>query len=386
MSDDCFDGPIDIPFQVPFVHRLRVTRDVTGIDLDQLLGVLRVGESLPVKVFVVAETSLGEPARKIFQGIRNAPSLSLVDEPLLVDGGETIKNTSDVVQQLLHRINDVNLDRQSYLIAIGGGAMLDAVGFAAAIAHRGIRLVRLPTTTLAQADSGVGVKNAINYFEKKNWIGTFAVPWAVINDDALLATLPDREYRSGFSEAVKVCLLKSPEQFEWLNSNAARIRDRERSVARRAIDQSCMLHLRHITEGGDPFEMLQSRPLDFGHWSAHKLEPLTEYALLHGEAVAIGVAIDCFYSSLKLGFPETDARRVCDCLKSMGLPLWHEQLRPIDRLMTGLEEFRQHLGGQLTVTMLTKIGKPVDVHEIDDARMIEAIEMLASYAGEPGAD
>ena len=91
--------------------------------------------------------------------------------------------------------------------------MLDAVGFAAAIAHRGIRLVRLPTTTLAQADSGVGVKNGVNLFGKKNWLGAFAVPWAVLNDTALLATLPDRDFVAGFSEAVKVALLKSPEVF-----------------------------------------------------------------------------------------------------------------------------------------------------------------------------
>ena len=109
------------------------------------------------------------------------------------------------------RVSDIHaadLDRRSYVIAIGGGAMLDAVGYAAAIAHRGVRLVRLPTTTLAQADSGVGVKNAINYFGKKNWVGTFAVPWAVINDSGLLTTLPDRDFQVGFSEAVKVSLLK----------------------------------------------------------------------------------------------------------------------------------------------------------------------------------
>jgi 3-dehydroquinate synthase len=254
--------------------------------------------------------------------------------------------------------------------------LLDTVGFAAAIAHRGIRLVRLPTTTLAQADSGVGVKNAINYFDKKNWIGTFAVPWAVINDWGLLETLPDRDYRNGFSEAVKVSLLKDREEFEWLCAHADEIRQRDRSISKQAIHRSCMLHLQHITEGGDPFEMLEARPLDFGHWSAHRLEPLTDFEIRHGEAVAIGVAIDCIYSTLKFGFPETDMINVCKCLGTLGMPLWHDSLHPIDRLMTGLEEFRQHLGGRLTITMLRNVGDPINVHEIDAAAMRAAIEKL----------
>ena len=254
--------------------------------------------------------------------------------------------------------------------------MLDAVGYAAAVAHRGIRLVRLPTTTLAQADSGVGVKNAINYFDKKNWVGTFAVPWAVINDTSLLRTLSARDFRSGFSEAVKVSLLKDRDEFEWLCEHAAEIRGRDVRASKKAIHRSCVLHLKHITEGGDPFEMLEARPLDFGHWSAHRLEPITKYEIRHGEAVAIGVAIDCIYSSMKFGFPESDMMKVLECLTAIGMPLWHESLLPIDRLMQGLEEFRQHLGGRLTITMLRGAGDPINVHEIDHAAMKIAIERL----------
>ena len=145
-------------------------------------------------------------------------------------------------------------------------------------------------------------------------------------------------------------------------------------------DHACLLHLRHITGGGDPFEMLEARPLDFGHWSAHKLEPLTAYQVRHGEAVAIGVAIDCIYSSMKFGFPEADAINVCRCLSQLGLQLWHPELQPVDRLMEGLEEFRQHLGGRLTLTMLEGIGQPIDVHEVDRKKMLLAIEAVAQYA------
>jgi 3-dehydroquinate synthase len=334
---------------------------------------------------VVAERNVadsGQAVQRIADRLRRESSVTLVGPPVMVPGGESIKNSNDVVERLLRLINRHQLDRRSYIVAIGGGAMLDATGYAAAIAHRGLRLVRLPTTTLAQADSGVGVKNAINYFGKKNWVGTFAVPWAVINDASLLESLSDRDFRSGFSEAVKVALLKERGQFEWLCRHAGAIRDRNMPLSGQAINHACLMHLRHITCGGDPFEMLEARPLDFGHWSAHKLEPLTDYEVRHGEAVAIGVAIDCVYSSMKFGFPEQDVIKVCRCLSDLGLRLWHPALEPVDRLMEGLEEFRQHLGGRLTVTMLTDVGQPINVHQIDQATMRRSILRLGEIAGE----
>ena len=400
MPADEAAGSIDIRFSVPFTQRLRVTEDVAGTDFGRLLEVLEVGDSeagdsdggassgqLPrtAKVLVWADRQVRRASERVDQiaaNLRHSETISLVAEPTEIEGGEPVKNSSEVIEELLAEINRCNLDRRSYIIAIGGGAMLDAAGYAAAIAHRGIRLVRLPTTTLAQADSGVGVKNAINYFGKKNWVGTFAVPWAVINDSRLLETLPDREFRSGFSEAVKVSLLKDRSQFEWLCQHAESIRQRKMEIARVAIDRSCHLHLRHITEGGDPFEMLEARPLDFGHWSAHKLEPMTDYRLRHGEAVGIGVAIDCLYSALMFGFPESQAIRVCECLSSLGIRLWDAEIEPVERLMQGLEEFRQHLGGRLTLTMLRGVGDPINVHQIDPAAMKQAIRRLRQIVGD----
>lgn len=373
----------DIRFSVPQTHRLRVTREVAGDDFSALAEVIDPGDAGPAKVLVWAERDVdagSDRVSRIAAQLADCDHVSLVAPTETIDGGEEIKNSADVIDHLLGLINRHNLDRRSYLVVIGGGAFLDAAGYAAAIAHRGIRLIRLPTTTLAQADSGVGVKNAINYFGKKNWVGTFAVPWAVINDTGLLQTLPDRDFQSGFSEAVKVALLKDRSQFEWLCRNAGAIRRRQTDVAADAIHESCLSHLRHITQGGDPFEMLEARPLDFGHWSAHKLEPITGYKIRHGEAVAIGVAIDCLYSSLVHGFPESDAMTVCQCLSDLGLQLWHADLHPIDRLLGGLEEFRQHLGGRLTVTMLEAVGTPINVHEIDVSQMEQAILRLQQIA------
>ncbi|MEM1068305.1 MAG: 3-dehydroquinate synthase [Planctomycetota bacterium] len=369
---------VDIAFDVPFVHRLRVTEDVCGDDVETLVELLDAGDAGPAKVLLVCESALDESTRRLSKSLsESSANLKLVGPPVSIAGGEAVKNNADAVDELLSHINTANLDRRSYIVAIGGGAMLDAVGYAAAIAHRGIRLIRLPTTTLAQADSGVGVKNAINHFDKKNWIGTFAVPWAVINDTTLLESLSDRDFYSGFSEAVKVSLLKDRDDFDWLFNHAESIRQRDPVIAADAIARSCHWHLQHITRGGDPFEMLEARPLDFGHWSAHRLEPLSQFEIRHGEAVAIGVLIDCIYSSLKFGLDPNVVTRVRECLTTLGLPLWHECLDPLDRLMVGLEEFRQHLGGRLTITMLRDVGDPINVHEIDHAAMKEAIRRLS---------
>ena len=147
-----------------------------------------------------------------------------------------------------------------------------------------------------------------------------------------------------------------------------------------AIRASAQLHLDHITRGGDPFEANEARPLDFGHWSAHKLEVMSDFALRHGEAVAIGVAIDTVYSSLVHGFPESDQKRVLACLAELGFSLYHPALRDVQTLFAGMEEFRQHLGGRLTLTMLQGVGRPVDVHEIDLDKMREAIKLVSRFA------
>lgn len=375
----------DITFAVPFRHRLRFTQDAFGKDQNVLLDLIEAsGDVLPrVQFWVDEHVSEAQPdltARIRSFAQRNRGHLHLAGNIQVTPGGESVKNDIHIIERMLKCINAADLDRRSYIVVIGGGAVLDAVGFAAAIAHRGIRLIRFPTTTLAQADSGVGVKNSVNLFEKKNWIGTFAVPWAVLNDAQLLSTLPDREFRCGFSEAVKVSLLKDPEEFSRIEQGAERICQRDMTIAHDVIRRSALLHLDHITKGGDPFEALEARPLDFGHWSAHKLEPMTRFELRHGEAVAIGVAIDTVYSSLVHGLPVEDAERVLSCLHRLGLNLSHPALNDSRHLFDGLEEFRQHLGGRLTVTMLSAIGQKLDIHEIDRTQMRKAIETVNQYA------
>ena len=386
--DDRAADRFDVPFAVPLVHRLRFTGDALGADADQLLEVLEAsGEVVPkVQVWCDAAVAAGLP------GLEDRLNELLTDwkaagraEPagvFTVVGGEACKNDRAHVERVLAAINDADLDRRSYILVLGGGAVLDAVGYAAAIAHRGVRLVRLPTTTLAQGDSGVGVKNAVNLFGKKNWRGTFATPWAVVNDARLLETLPDRDFRGGFSECVKVSLLKSGDDFADLCRLADDIKRRDFDAYWPVLKASCLWHLKHITAGGDPFEALEARPLDFGHWSAHKLEPMSGYKVRHGEAVGMGVALDVVYSGIVHGLDGADVDRVLTCLVDLGLPLAHPLMNDSEVLMEGLEEFRQHLGGRLTVTMLAGVGEPIDVHEVDDAAMRRAIADLGREARE----
>jgi 3-dehydroquinate synthase len=278
-------------------------------------------------------------------------------------------------------VDRYHIDRHSYVIAIGGGALLDMVGLAAATAHRGVRHIRIPTTTLSQADSGVGVKNGINAFGKKNFIGAFAPPFAVVNDFELLESLSDRDKRAGYVEAVKVALIRDGEFFERIEADARKLAAFEPDAMRRLIHRCAELHLNHISSSGDPFEFGSARPLDFGHWAAHKLEQLSEYKIRHGEAVAVGIALDVLYSR-RMGFLDAaSAERVLGLLERLGFEIYANELLHMDSehsimVLNGLEEFREHLGGELSITLLQGIGRGFEVHEMNAPRVIEAIYEL----------
>lgn len=372
--------------QIRVRWQLRVffTENVFAPDNLTLRNALADGE--PRKVLVVIENSLGQARPEIEEQIevyfsRHAGRLELVRPPLPVVGGERSKNSIPLVTEILSHIDRHHIDRQSYLVAVGGGALLDLAGFAAAIAHRGIRHARIPTTTLAQADSGVGVKNAINAFGKKNFIGTFAPPHAVINDFNLLATLPPRDKRAGCVEAVKVACIRDKFFFEEIERDVEKLAAFEPGPMKRLIRRCAELHLNHIAKGGDPFEKGSARPLDFGHWSAHKLEQLSNFEIPHGEAVAIGMAIDVICSRLAGLLKAKSCERVLHLLEKLGFKLYADELldagdKGHPRILDGLEEFREHLGGRLTITFLKEIGQSMEVHEIDSRKVIAAIHEL----------
>jgi len=307
---------------------------------------------------------------------------------VIIPGGEEAKNDPAQLELLLESIDRLGIDRHSYLAAIGGGALLDLAGYAAAIAHRGIRHIRIPTTVLSQNDSGIGVKNGINYYGKKNFLGTFAPPAAVFNDEVFLQSLDARNWRSGIAEAVKVALIRDRAFFEWIEAHVDLLRDRDSESMNYLIRHCAGLHLEHIA-GGDPFETGSSRPLDFGHWSAHKLEQLTHFSLLHGEAVAMGIALDSAYSSLAGLLSPEKAERILQVLAGLGFDLTHPlmQIEGEDSpVLAGLREFREHLGGRLTIMLLTDIGQGVEVHSMDTALLRQAGIKLKNYLCAPMRD
>ncbi len=279
---------IERTVSVSFRHQIHFTQGVFASENPVLRDVLVNDEVRdPRKTLVVLDEALAQAQPDLASRIEgyfatHADVLRLVAPPMVIEGGERVKNSYFHVSEIQSQIERHHIDRHSYVICIGGGALLDMAGLAAATAHRGMRHVRIPTTTLSQDDSGVGVKNGINAFGKKNFIGTFSPPFAVINDFQVLASLSPRDKRGGYVEAVKVACIRDREFFESMERDADVLATFEPTAMQRLIYRCAELHVNHIATSGDPFEFGSARPLDFGHWAAHKLEQLSEYRIRHG--------------------------------------------------------------------------------------------------------
>ena len=370
---------------VHFEHRVHFTRGVFSAANLLLQSILAEPPRVP-KVLVVLDESLAAAQPLLAKSIENylaafSNQLNMVAPPLIIEGGERVKTSYFHVSEIHSQIERHHIDRHSYVVGVGGGALLDVVGLAAATAHRGVRHVRIPTTVLSQNDSGVGVKNGINAFGKKNFIGVFAPPCAVVNDFDLLSSLPDRDKRAGYAEAVKVALIRDRHFFESLEKDASDLARLEPAALQRLIERCAELHIDHIASHGDPFEFGSARPLDFGHWAAHKLEQLSEYQIRHGEAVAIGIALDVIYSRNIGLLDAASAERVLALLRRLGFVLFANELLHLDAdhqpmIFKGLEEFREHLGGELTLTLLKAVGHGVEVHEIVLPKMLDALHEM----------
>lgn len=200
---------------------------------------------------------------------------------------------------------------------------------------------------------------------------------AVLNDFNFLKTLDDRDWRAGVAEAIKVALIKDLSFFTWLEENATAMAKREMEPMKTQIIRSAQMHMDHIA-GKDPFEFGSSRPLDFGHWAAHKLEHLSDFRIRHGEAVAIGIALDSAYSFLQGRISKADLDRIFNLMHTLGFELFIPELEGAN-LVKGLQEFQEHLGGELTIMLLESLGKGVEIHEMDPKLIFEAVNMLLDF-------
>jgi len=384
--------PIHQTVQVRYDYAVHFTEQLFACDNPLLRDVISGGDMQPPKkILCIVDRGVWQHHPDLLDAISSfcqyhRSLMRLVCPPLVVPGGECAKNDMTNITTIQGAIHQYGICRHSYVMAIGGGAVIDMVGYAAATAHRGVRLIRVPTTVLSQNDSGIGVKNSVNAFGKKNFLGTFAPPVAVLNDADFLTTLSTRDWRSGISEAIKVALLKDVEFFDFIEEKADRLVDRDMQAMLWLIYRCAQLHLDHIATSGDPFELGSSRPLDFGHWAAHKLEQLSQYTLRHGEAVAIGIALDSTYSYLAGLLPKPDWQRILGLFSALGLAVYTRELslHLYDQgdsrcIFTGLNEFREHLGGQLTLPLLERIGRGIEVHSVDEQIMSRSIALLVEY-------
>ncbi len=371
-------------FAVDFEYPVHFTRGVFDTDNRLLAEVLdRYDESRRHRAAVVVDAGLDKAQDNLTGRIKeyfheHLDEMELVTEPMLVPGGEAAKNDWKPVRDLMWMMGNLHLDRQSYVIVVGGGAVLDMAGFAASIVHRGLRVVRIPTTVLAQNDGGIGVKNGMNEHAQKNFVGTFAPPFAVINDLDVVASLNDVHWRGGIAEAFKVAIIRDREFFDFLCASAKDLKKRDREAMDCLIYRCAVLHLEHIRTAGDPFEFGRSRPLDFGHWAGHQIETMTDYKTGHGQAVSIGIGIDSCYAAAKGLLKQDELERILTGLCDSGLPLWHECLRRRNsagelEVLAGLDKFREHLGGELTITLPDGIGHKVEVHHMDTDVIEQAV-------------
>lgn len=373
---------VEQQFQVNYAFPVVFSRDVFDVHNPLLAEVIERAGHGPHRALVVIDSEVARLTPGLLErisqyGEAHVDRISFVCPPFQVRGGEICKNEPLEVDGMHALVERHKICRHSFLIAIGGGAVLDAAGYAAATAHRGVRLIRLPTTVLAQNDAGIGVKNSINAFGRKNFLGTFAPPFAVINDFAFLATLSARDQRAGIAEAVKVALIQDREFFDSLHADRSALSRFEPAAMERMIIRCARMHLAHICGGGDPFESGSSRPLDFGHWLAHRLEELSNNDVRHGEAVAIGIALDSLYSQQLGLLGEIDLYRILTLLETLGFALSHPALSWLD-VERALCEFREHLGGELSIPLLEGIGRKVEAHSIDVSLMKRCVATLIS--------
>lgn len=381
---------LELQVSVPFRYPVFFTRGVLAPENPCLADWVRqTGGPLPCRCIAFVDEGLARARPQLCSKLStylavHFSEIEAAAPPLVLPGGESAKNSFEIPLKVIRLARRTRLCRQSLILAVGGGAFLDAVGFAAALIHRGVRLVRVPTTVLAQNDSGVGVKNGVNLGGVKNFLGTFAPPAAVFNDSLFLDSLSDRDWVAGIAEAFKVGIIRDAAFLEWILANEAPVKARNLAVMERLIRRCAALHIEHIATSGDPFEFGSARPLDFGHWAAHKLESLTLNELRHGEAVAIGMGIDLLYAAELEFMPGPDAHRIIHGMARLGLPVWHEALdsrTPAGRpfVLEGIEEFREHLGGELHVTLPRPLGKKSEVSHLDESVLERCFDRLRHF-------
>lgn len=298
--------------------------------------------------------------------VRELLTLRKVDVCIIPDGEQhkTLATYARVIDELMA----LRHNRTTTLVALGGGVVGDLTGFAAATYQRGVAFVQIPTTLLAQVDSSVGGKTGVNHPGGKNMIGAFYQPRCVVADTALLETLPRREFLAGVAEVVKYGAIRDREFFGWLEGNGAALVERRSDVLIHAIRVSCAIKADVVA--ADEREAGVRAILNFGHTFGHALEALTGYRrYLHGEAVAIGMAMASDLSARLGWLPWADARRVRDLLETCGLPARPPADIEGEALRRAMGMDKKVVDGRLRLVLIRSIGAAEATDAIDDTAL-----------------
>ncbi len=305
--------------------------------------------------------------------VKSALAPARVVEIVLPDGERT--KSWETLNRVFDALLGARLGRDTLIVALGGGVIGDLAGFAAAVYQRGVRFVQVPTTLLAQVDSSVGGKTAINHPAGKNMIGAFHQPSAVISDVATLDTLPDRELRAGLAEVIKHGLALDAPSFQWIEANVEKLVRKERGALIYAVRRSC--ELKAAIVAGDERESGARALLNFGHTFGHAIEAATGYgAWLHGEAVAAGMVMASELSLLMGRLRKTDVERVREVVKRAGLPIVGPALPP-ERLLELMALDKKAARGRTRFVVLEAIGRARLAADIDDAQVRRAVVAAA---------
>ena len=358
-------------------ERIRVGLDERAYDIVIGDGLLDRAESYltpvlkrPKTVIVSDETVYAAHGARLVKAL-TAAGVSI--ESVILPPGEATKNFA-MLEETIRRLLAFGVDRSDAVIALGGGVIGDLVGFACAILKRGCRFVQIPTSLLAQVDSAVGGKTAINVPEGKNLVGAFHQPVLVLTDISTLSTLDDRHMRAGYAEIVKYGVLGDVDFYHWLEGAGVALLNRDRDNLIRAVKRSCEMKAKIVE--ADERERGQRALLNLGHTFGHALEASYAYsdALLHGEAVAAGMGIAADYSAHIGVCQQEDADRLKAHLRAIGLPgdlrdLAGAEGLSADQLLAHIKKDKKVDAGALTLVLMRRIGEAFLEHDADVARL-----------------
>ena len=331
-----------------------------------LLGPRLSGQALVVSNTVVAPLYLDA----LLDGLPDITSRTLI-----VEDGERRK-TVETMNAIITRLLEERFSRTCTLVALGGGVIGDVTGFAAACYQRGVSYVQVPTTLLAQVDSAVGGKTAVNHRLGKNMIGAFHQPAAVLSDTDVLTSLPERELRAGVAEIIKYGLINDAQFFDWLEDNMVGLLQRDADCLTHAIEVSCRNKAEIVSR--DEREAGLRAILNLGHTFGHAIETALNYETwLHGEAVAAGMSMAAHLSTRTTGFPESDVRRVNALLEKTGLPVTLPETMRREHLRELMAVDKKSRHGRLHLVLLEEIGRAVVTAEFEEADLEATLECYA---------